>query len=141
MPGQHTWKIDQALPGRHTLQLYGALTSDQTSIHIQARTAQCRLNKSLFRKNLRESARCGCGRGDETIEHVLLSCPKWTEERKFLRESVGDRRNDVPFLLGGYGTRKGQTVGPPTGRPERVVETRYQSCRGNLRDSKEDRST
>jgi ribonuclease HI len=76
MPGQHTWKIDQALPGKHTLKLYEALSSDQTGILIQARTGHCRLNKSLFTKRSRESARCGCGRGDETIEHVLLACPR-----------------------------------------------------------------
>lgn len=105
-PGQHTWKIDQALPGKHTLDLYGAMTSEQTAILIQARTGHCRLNSSLFAKKLRNSARCGCGRGDETVAHVLLTCPKWTEERKILRESVGDRYNDVAFLLGGYGTRK-----------------------------------
>jgi hypothetical protein len=28
MPGQHTWKIDQALSGKHTLKLYEALSSD-----------------------------------------------------------------------------------------------------------------
>jgi ribonuclease HI len=106
MPGQHTWKIDRALPGKHTLQLYGAMSSDQTAILIQARTGHCRLNKSLFTKGLRESAQCGCGKGDETIEHVLLACLRWSDERKILRESVGDRCNDVPFLLGGYGTRK-----------------------------------
>ena len=64
------------------------------------------MNKSLYTKNLRESAQYGCGKGEETIEHVLLLCLKWTEERKYLRKSVGDRCNDVPFLLGGYRTRK-----------------------------------
>jgi hypothetical protein len=29
LAGQYTWKMDQALPGKHTLRLYGALTSDQ----------------------------------------------------------------------------------------------------------------
>jgi ribonuclease HI len=111
MPGQHTWKLDQALPGKHTLKLYGAMSLDQIAILIQALTGHCRLNKSLFTKGLRESAQCGCGRGDETIEHVLLAYPRWTDERKTLRDSVGDRCNDVPFLLGGYGTRKvGQSV-------------------------------
>jgi len=28
LPGQYTWKIDQALPGKHTLRLYRSLTSD-----------------------------------------------------------------------------------------------------------------
>jgi hypothetical protein len=41
---QYTWKMDQALPGKHTLQLYGSPTSDQASIFIQARTGHYRLN-------------------------------------------------------------------------------------------------
>jgi hypothetical protein len=45
--GQHTWRIDKALPGKHTLGLYGALTSDQTSILIQARTGEFLL-ESLY---------------------------------------------------------------------------------------------
>jgi hypothetical protein len=28
IPGRYTWKMDQALLGKHTLQLYGSLTSD-----------------------------------------------------------------------------------------------------------------
>jgi hypothetical protein len=64
------------------------------------------LNRSLYTKGLKESAQCGCGRGDETVEHLLLVCPKWTEERNTLRKSVGERYNDVAYLLGGYGLRK-----------------------------------
>jgi hypothetical protein len=64
------------------------------------------MDRSLLRKRLKDSARRGCGGGDETVEHVLLTCPKWTEERRILRKSVGNRCNDVAFLLGGYGTRK-----------------------------------
>lgn len=105
-PGQHMWKIDQALPGKHTLNLYRAMSSDQTAILIQARTRHCWLNKSLYQKNLTDSACCRCGKGDETIEHVLLTCPRWTKERRALCELVGNSCNHVPFLLGGYGTRK-----------------------------------
>jgi hypothetical protein len=61
MPGRYTWKMDQALPGKHTLQLYGSLTSDQTSILIQARTGHCRLNQNLARGGIVDSARCECG--------------------------------------------------------------------------------
>jgi hypothetical protein len=64
------------------------------------------MDRSIFRKKLKDSARCGCGRGDETVEHVLLTCPRLTEERRILLEPVDDRCNDVAFLLGGYGTRK-----------------------------------
>lgn len=55
---------------------------------------------------MRESALCECEKGEETIEHVILACPNWTEARRALRTSVGDRWGDVPFLLGGWGTRK-----------------------------------
>jgi hypothetical protein len=72
LAGQYTWKMDQALPGRHTLQLYGSLTSDQASILIQARTGHCRLNQYLSRAGLRDDTKCGCGDNDETIKHVFL---------------------------------------------------------------------
>jgi hypothetical protein len=49
LPGQYTWKLDQALPGRHTLRLYGAFTSEQALILLQARTGHCRLNQYLSR--------------------------------------------------------------------------------------------
>jgi hypothetical protein len=57
LPGQYTWKLDQALPGKHTLQLYGSLTSDQASILIQARTGHCRLNQYLSRAGLVDDAK------------------------------------------------------------------------------------
>ena len=44
LPGQYTWKMDQALPGKHTLRLYGSLDSDQAATLIQARTGHCRRN-------------------------------------------------------------------------------------------------
>jgi hypothetical protein len=47
LPGQYTWKIDQALPGKHTLHLYRSLTSDQAAILVQARTGHYRLNQYL----------------------------------------------------------------------------------------------
>jgi hypothetical protein len=73
LAGQYTWKIDQALPGKHTLRLYGALTSDQAATLVQARTGYCRLNRYLARIGLAESALCECERGEETIRHVILA--------------------------------------------------------------------
>jgi hypothetical protein len=43
--GQYMWEMDQALPGKHTLLLYGALTSNQAATLIQARTGHGRLNR------------------------------------------------------------------------------------------------
>jgi hypothetical protein len=56
LAGQYTWKTDQALPGKHTLRLYGSLTSDQTAVLIQARTGHYRLNQYLSRGGLVDSA-------------------------------------------------------------------------------------
>lgn len=106
LAGQYTWRMDQALPGKHTLKLYGSLTSDQAAILIQARTGHCRLNQYLSRGGLVDSALCECGQADETVKHLILSCPRWEEGRKELGAAVGSRVGDVPFLLGGWGTRK-----------------------------------
>jgi hypothetical protein len=46
---QCMWKKDQTLPGRHTLALYGLLTSDQTAILTQARTGHCRWIRYLVK--------------------------------------------------------------------------------------------
>jgi hypothetical protein len=45
--GQYTWKMDPASSGKHTLHFYRMLTSDRTSILIQARTGHYRLNQYL----------------------------------------------------------------------------------------------
>jgi hypothetical protein len=55
LAGQYTWKMDQALPGKHTLRLYRALTSDQAATLVQARTGHCRLNRYLAMIGLVES--------------------------------------------------------------------------------------
>jgi hypothetical protein len=70
----YTWKMDNAWSGKHTLRLYGALSSDEGSILVQAWTEHCGLNACLFRKKLADSPACKCGRGDETVLHVLLRC-------------------------------------------------------------------
>jgi hypothetical protein len=111
MPGQYTWKLDQALPGRHTLRLYGAFTSEQASILIQARTGHCRLNQYLSRIGVANDAKCLCGLNDETISHIICVCPLWTEHRKALRIAAGERGGDLSYLLGGWGKRKDATTG------------------------------
>ena len=116
LAGQYTWKMDQALPGKHTLRLYGALTSDQAATLVQARTGHCRLNRYLARIGLAESALCECERGEETIRHVISACVRWAEERRELQVVAKERAGDVPFLLGGWGPKKnskGQLVDGP----------------------------
>jgi hypothetical protein len=95
------WKMGKAWSGRHTLYLYGALSSDEAFILVQARAEHYRSNTCLFRKKLADSPACECGRGDETVLHVLLRCDRYAEARKALREAAGDRWGDALYLLGG----------------------------------------
>jgi hypothetical protein len=44
-------------------------------------------------------------------QNVILSCPQWAEARRGLRAAAGDRWGDVPYLLGGCGTRKDVRTG------------------------------
>jgi hypothetical protein len=68
----YTWKIDQALPRKHTLRLYGALTSDQAAILIQARTGRCRLNEYLSRTGIVDEGERSYGSNKETIGRLSV---------------------------------------------------------------------
>jgi hypothetical protein len=48
-----------------------------------------------------DEAKCSCRNDEETIRHLILSCPRWTDERRELRKTVGERSRDVPYLLEG----------------------------------------
>ena len=111
--GGYTYSIDKALPGRHTLRLYGALTREDAGILAQARTGHTHLREYLARTHQIESALCECGRGVESVKHVLLQCSLWTSQRDRLREAAGDRWGDVSFLLGG----KSRKTNPQSGEP------------------------
>jgi hypothetical protein len=89
----------------HIQALWSYVVRPNSNTHTSANRA-LPVEHVPFTKGLRGSACCRCGGADETVEHVLLACPRWTDERKTLRESVGDRCNDVLFSLVGYGTRK-----------------------------------
>lgn len=115
--GQYTWQLDQALPGKHTLALYSNISSEEASVLIQARSGHCRLNQSLHRLKIVDTADCQCGEGEESIQHVILHCPRWTAARAQLRATAGDRWGDVSYLLGGWGTKKHWETGDPLDGP------------------------
>lgn len=68
------------------------------SIMIQLRTGKIGLAAYLAKINTRESGRCACGLGRETIEHVLMECDRWEDERHDLRFDIFE--GDVSMLLG-----------------------------------------
>jgi ribonuclease HI len=115
--GQYTWQLDQALPGKHTLALYN-ISSEEASVLIQARTGFSRLNKSLYRLKIVDTAECQCGEGEESIQHVLLHCPTWAAARAELQVAAGERWGDVSYLLGGWGQKKHWETGEPLDGPK-----------------------
>ena len=75
--GRYTYAIDSALPGKHTLRLYGMLSREDASILAQARTGHTHLNEYRARIKQADSALCECNGGVESVKHVILHCPTW----------------------------------------------------------------
>jgi ribonuclease HI len=123
--GRYTYSLDCAAPGKHTLQLYGALSREDAGILAQARTGHTHLRDYLARTRQIASATCECKEGVETVKHVILQCPTWSAQRQQLREVAGGRWGDVSFLLGGKSrkidTRTGKPVDGERWRPNLVV--------------------
>jgi RNase H len=66
----------------------------------QLRTGHCGLNRYLHRFGIKNSPYCQCGYGKETVEHYLLECRNYREQRKKLRREVGTGKMRVETLLG-----------------------------------------
>ena len=109
--GRYTYALDSALPGKHTLQLYGSLSREDAGILAQARTGHTHLNEYRARIKLVDDARCECSGGVESVKHVILQCPMWKTERQRLREAAGGRWGDVSFLLGGKSRKRDSRTG------------------------------
>src|SRR5437762_1368706 len=81
--------------------LYNQIVNRSTAATIvQLRTGHCGLNHYLHRFGKRTSPYCECGYGKETVEHYMLECRKYKDQRKRLRKEVGGRKMKVGILLG-----------------------------------------
>jgi ribonuclease HI len=81
--------------------LYNEIASRRgAAIIAQLRTGHCGLNRYLHRFSLRNSPYCQCGYGKETVEHYLLECREYREQRVKLRREVGRGKMRMEILLG-----------------------------------------
>ena len=78
-------------PTKKTLEYWSGLRKATASILMQLRTGRIGLSAYLHRINRRESARCGCDLGNQTVIHVLLECPLHQEERDGMRSALSDQ--------------------------------------------------
>ncbi|CEJ62705.1 Putative Reverse transcriptase [Penicillium brasilianum] len=99
--GRHVKRVDAALPGKHTRQLYDRLSWKEASVLAQLRTGMARLNSYLCRINVADSDQCACGQARETVEHFLFRCRKWTTQRIALLQTSQTHRGNLSFFLGG----------------------------------------
>ena len=80
---------------------YNKLTSRRAAATLaQLRTGHCSLNYYLHRFKLVDTPHCSCKHGKETVEHYLLECRLYAEQRKKLRKNVGAGRMKIEKLLG-----------------------------------------
>ncbi len=54
--GNFTTKLDRALPGKHTKELYDSLKKTEAKILVQLRTVMCKINEYLWRRERRREA-------------------------------------------------------------------------------------
>ena len=81
--------------------LYNEAMNRNTAARIaQLRTGHCGLNRYLHRFGIENSPYCRCGYGKETVEHYLLECRNYKEQRRKLRMEVGTGKMRVARLLG-----------------------------------------
>ncbi|KAJ6105337.1 hypothetical protein N7523_010147 [Penicillium sp. IBT 18751x] len=99
--GRHVKRVDAALPGKHTRQLYDRLSWKEASVLAQLRTGMARLNGYLYRINVAETDQCACGQAKETVDHFLFRCRKWTAHRTDMLQCTDTHRGNISFYLGG----------------------------------------
>lgn len=99
--GKYSKTIDTALPGKHTRRLYDRLTRKEASALAQLRTGMARLNVYLHRIGASATDQCECGQAQETVNHFLLRCRKWTAQRVEMLQCTTADRGNISMYLGG----------------------------------------
>jgi hypothetical protein len=102
---RHLRKLDAALPGRHTRKLYDRLNRIDAAILAQLRGGYCRLNSYLYNIGQTDSQLCEYGQ-KETVEHFLLACPRWANQRQHYWSRDERRELTVAKMCGAYSSQE-----------------------------------
>jgi ribonuclease HI len=93
-------RIDPARRPKRFQRITKSLAKTHISILTQLRTAHCPLNAHLHRIKQIDSPSCThCNAPSETVEHFLLHCPAFFQQRQTLRRAAGYAASSVPKLL------------------------------------------
>lgn len=134
--GAFSKKVDLALPGRHTRELYDKLSSQEASVLAQLRTGMARLNYYLHQIGSAPSAACACGHTRETVEHFLFRCPKWTSQRIEMLQCTSTKRGNLSYYLGGKARDDGDRWKPDLEAVKATI--RYAIGTGRLQENRND---
>jgi len=99
--GKYSKRIDAALPGKHTREMYDQLKRRESDILVQLRTGMARLNCFLSRIGVLGSSLCECGQAQETMEHFLFRCRKWSAQREILIDCSREKIGNLSYFVGG----------------------------------------
>jgi hypothetical protein len=89
------------LPSKKHCEKLGELSRKGASIWTQLRTGHVGLNKHLHRIKVVDSPKCGnCKIFDESVEHYLLHCRAYKQERIAMKRRVKGGTKDIGRLLG-----------------------------------------
>jgi ribonuclease HI len=105
--GNHSKRVDAAIPGEHTRQLYDDRPWIERNVLSQMRTGMARLNNSLYRIKAAPSRQCACGHEAETVAHFLFRCARWSTHRTKMFQCTETQRGNISFFLGGKGPTEG----------------------------------
>jgi hypothetical protein len=78
-------------PTKKVLEYWSGLRKATLSVMLQLRSGRIALAAYLHKINRRESARCACDLGNQTIGHVLLQCPLLNDQRESMRSALAER--------------------------------------------------
>lgn len=99
--GIYLKRVDAALLGQHTRQLYENRPWIERNILTQLRIDMSRFNNSLYRINAAPSRQCACGHEPETVAHFLFQCTRWDAYRTEMYQCSETKRGNSSFFLGG----------------------------------------
>ena len=88
--GRHLFTLALQVIHRH-LELHQNRKKAHSALLTQLRTGKIGLNQFLHERNVPgyASGNCECGKGAITVRYILLTCPRWREEREELLERSG----------------------------------------------------
>jgi len=96
----HLHEINPSTPSPRFRKDSGHLPWEQAAVLIQLRTGHIPLRKHLYRIGKDNSPMCRtCPSQRETVHHLLMTCPAYSEARRQLETSIGRTAKSMKTLL------------------------------------------